>query len=72
MVNQHQKMRKRFVVAAKDAFEEIAKLYAAGTTDLDALCLWSSRRMQAVVDTEGKEKTTRRIPRPPRQNKNGV
>ena len=47
-----------FVVAANDAFEEIAKLYAAGTTDLDALCLWSSRWMQAVVDTEGKEKAT--------------
>ena len=47
-----------FVVAANDAFEEIAKLYAAGTTDLDALCLWSSRWMQAVVDTEGKEKAS--------------
>jgi hypothetical protein len=43
-----------FVVAAKDAYQEIDVLYAASKTDLDALCLWSSRWMQAALDTEDK------------------
>ena len=43
-----------FVVAAKDAYQETEMLYAAGKKDIDTLCLWSTRWMQAVLDTEDK------------------
>jgi hypothetical protein len=38
-------------VTARDAYQEIAKRYAVDATDFDTLYLWSTRWMQAVIDT---------------------
>ena len=47
-----------FIIAARDAYQETAELYAAGKSDIDTLCLWSTRWMQAIADAGDKEKTS--------------